>query len=109
MAEIREYSEEMLTEVFEMARKKMSVSDIASSFKLTGWQRHLFIKDIKDSKTELSSVYVHGLMDAGVDDSFIEIALQNASLHGDVDAAEFLYRYKRQAEIDVMKKELFGI
>lgn len=89
-----------------MGRSNASVTSVASAMGLEGIERALFVSDITNPTTELYKAYRAGLADAEKD---IDTSLQNQALTGDVDAARLIYERNLQAEVDEMKKELFGI
>lgn len=90
----------------ELGRTNASITSVASALGLEGTERSCFINQINNPKTEVSKAYYGGLQEAEGD---INAALQNRSLTGDVDAARLIYERNQQAEVDEMKKELFGI
>lgn len=106
MPQKREYSKENLSKVLELGRRNASVTAVASAFELEGQERVHFICDLTNPTTDLCKAYQAGLEEAGKD---MNTALQNQAAGGDVDAARLIYERNLQAEVDEMKKELFGI
>ncbi len=89
-----------------MGRSNASVTSVASFMGLEDIGRALFIADITNPTTDLYKAYHAGLEEAEKD---IDTSLQNQALTGDVDAARLIYERNLQAEVDEMKRELFGI
>ena len=106
MPQKREYSKEDLAKVLELGRRNASVTAVASAFELKGQDRVTFIRDLTNPTTDLCKAYQAGLEEAGRD---LNTALQNQAVKGDVDAAKLIYERNLQAEVDEMKRELFGI
>lgn len=92
--------------VLELGRRNASVTAVASAFELEGQDRETFICDLTNPTTDLCKAYQAGLEEAGRD---LNTALQNQAVNGDVDAAKLIYERNLQAEVDEMKRELFGI
>jgi len=92
--------------VLELGRRNASVTAVASAFELEGQDRVTFICDLTNPTTGLYKAYQAGLEEAGRD---LNTALQNQAVSGDVDAAKLIYERNLQAEVDEMKRELFGV
>ena len=92
--------------VLELGRRNASVTAVASAFELKGQDRVTFICDLTNPTTDLCKAYQAGLEEAERD---LNTALQNQAVNGDVDAAKLIYERNLQAEVDEMKRELFGI
>lgn len=106
MHQKREYGKDDLDRVRELGRNNASVTAVASAFALDELERVLFVCDITNPATDLYKAYRSGLDEADKD---IATSLQNQAVSGDVDAARLIYERNFQAEVDAMKKELFGI
>lgn len=102
----RQYTEEFLLKVKDLAVIQLTPSQIAERLGLVGSDRRNFLIDINQKLHPLYAVYWTALKDGLAD---ITDALHNAAVYGETDAIELALKIRKDTETEELKKALFNV
>lgn len=102
----RQYSDEFIMKVRDLAVIQLTPSQIAERLELVGSDRRNFLIDINQKLHPLYAAYWTALKDGLAD---ITDALHNAAVYGETDAIELSLKVRKDTEIEELKKTLFNV
>lgn len=102
----RQYSDEFILKVRDLAVIQLTPSQIAERLELVGSDRRNFLIDINQKLHPLYAAYWTALKDGLAD---ITDALHNAAVCGETDAIELSLKVRKDIRIEELKKTLFNV
>ncbi len=102
----KEYQDDFIARVKDLATIQLTPSQIAERLSLTGSGRRAFMMDIKNKKHPLYAAYTDSRENGSQD---IMSTLHSIASDGNIDAIELSTRLTKEADVNELKKELFGI
>ena len=102
----RQYSDEFIIKVRDLAVIQLTPSQIAERLGLVGPARRNFLVDINQKLHPLYAAYRTALKDGLAD---IADALHNAAVYGDTDAIELFLKVRKDTGTEELKKTLFNV
>lgn len=103
---IRQYTDEFIQTVRDLAVIQLTPSQIAERLGLVGPARRNFLVDINQKLHPLHAAYWTAMKDGLAD---ITDALHNAAVYGETDAIELALKVRKDTETEELKKALFNV